>query len=236
MRVDIHRLEYGAICTSIEPMNINPHQPLYQPSSTPLSTLINPFINPHQPSQPPLSIFLMPKQTLTPKKVSESRTVMTELIMPNDTNPMGNLMGGYLMRWMDIVSAICAGKHCEAHVVTAAVDHISFQNPISLGDVITLEASVTRAFNTSVEIYVEVFASNMKGQQPRRCNHAYFSFVALDDKKKNPIAVPPVIPLSSEEQQLYEGAARRRELRLILSGRIKPKDATEVRKFFADLE
>lgn len=178
----------------------------------------------------------MSKDSLTPKKVSESRTVMTELIMPNDTNPMGNLMGGYLMRWMDIISAICAGKHCEAHVVTAAVDHISFQNPIFLGDVITLEACVTRAFNTSVEIYVEVFASNMKGQQPRRCNHAYFSFVALDDTRKNPIQVPPVIPLSNEEQQLYEGAARRRELRLILSGRIKPKDATEVRKFFADLE
>ena len=140
------------------------------------------------------------------------------------------------MRWMDIVCAICAGKHCEAHVVTAAVDHISFQNAIHLGDVITLEASVTRAFTTSVEVYVEVFATNIKGQEPRRCNHAYFTFVAMDDKKKNPIAVPPVLPLSSEEQHLFESAARRRELRLILSGRIKPKDATEVRKFFADIE
>lgn len=169
------------------------------------------------------------------KKVSESKTVMTELIMPNDTNPMGNLMGGYLMRWMDIASAICAGRHCEAHVVTAAVDHISFQSPIKLGDVITLDASVTRAFNTSVEIYVEVFASDNKGHKPRRCNHAYFTFVALDEKKSSPIPVPPVIPLSSEEQQLFDGAAHRRELRLILSGRLKPKDATEVRKFFAEL-
>jgi acyl-CoA hydrolase len=161
---------------------------------------------------------------------------MTELIMPNDTNPMGHLMGGYLMRWMDIASAICAGKHCEAHVVTAAVDNISFQNPIRLGDVITLEASVTRAFHTSVEIYVEVFASDIKGMHPRRCNHAYFTFVALDDEKKAPIPIPPVLPLSNEEQQLFDGAARRREMRLILAGRIKPKDATEVRKFFADLE
>lgn len=175
------------------------------------------------------------KSTLDPKKVSESKTVMTELIMPNDTNPMNNLMGGYLMRWMDIVCAICAGKHCEAHVVTAAVDHISFTNPIFLGDVITLEASVTRAFNTSVEIYVEVFANDIKGQQPRRCNHAYFTFVALDDKKKNPVPVPPVLPLSSEEQQLFEGAARRRELRLILSGRIKAKDATLLRQYFTDI-
>jgi len=177
----------------------------------------------------------MDKNTPKPKKVNESNTVMTELIMPNDTNPMGHLMGGYLMRWMDIVSAICAGRHCEAHVVTAAVDHISFQNPIKLGDVITLKASVTRAFTTSVEIYVEVFASDIKGQTPRRCNHAYFTFVALDDEKQHPIPVPPLLPLSSEEQQLFESAARRRELRLILAGRIKPKDAIEVRKFFADL-
>jgi acyl-CoA hydrolase len=175
------------------------------------------------------------KPAPTAKKVSESKTVMTELIMPNDTNPMSHLMGGYLMRWMDIVSAICAGKHCEAHVVTAAVDHISFTNPIFLGDVITLEASVTRAFNTSVEIYVEVFANDIKGQQPRRCNHAYFTFVALDDKKKNPVSVPPVLPLSNEEQQLFEGAARRRELRLILSGRIKAKDATLLRQYFTDI-
>ena len=177
----------------------------------------------------------MAKRDLSPKRVSDSKTVMTELIMPNDTNPMGNLMGGYLMRWMDIVSAICAGKHCESHVVTVAVDYISFQNPIHLGDVITLEASATRAFNTSVEIYVEVFANDIKGQKPRRCNHAYFTFVALDDERKDPISVPAVIPLSNEEQNLYDSAARRRELRLILSGRIKPKDATEVRKFFSEL-
>lgn len=178
----------------------------------------------------------MPDRALASKKVSESFTVMTEMVMPNDTNPMGNLMGGYLMRWMDIVAAICAGRHCEAHVVTAAVDHISFQNGIKLGEVITLEASVTRAFNTSVEIYVEVFANDIKGQKPRRCNHAYFTFVALDDSRKKPIQVPQVIPLSSEEQNLYEGAARRREIRLILSGRIKAKDATEIRKFFAEID
>ncbi|MBK9335707.1 MAG: acyl-CoA thioesterase [Lewinellaceae bacterium] len=178
----------------------------------------------------------MPTRSLEPKKVSDSHTVMTEMIMPNDTNPMGNLMGGYLMRWMDIVAAICAGRHCEAHVVTAAVDHISFQKPIRLGEVITLEASVTRAFNSSVEIYVEVFANDIKGQNPRRCNHAYFTFVALDDDRKIPVDIPPVLPLSSEEQTLYESAARRREIRLILSGRIKPKDATEVRRFFSDID
>lgn len=178
----------------------------------------------------------MPARSIEPKKISESRTVMTEMVMPNDTNPMGNLMGGYLMRWMDIAAAICAGRHCEAHVVTAAVDHISFQKPIKVGEVITLEASVTRAFSTSVEIYVEVFANDIKGQNPRRCNHAYFTFVAVSDAKRTPVEVPPVIPLSSEEQSRYEGAARRREIRLILSGRIKAKDATEIKKFFAESE
>jgi acyl-CoA hydrolase len=171
-----------------------------------------------------------------PKRVSDSFTVMTEMVMPNDTNPMGNLMGGYLMRWMDIVAAICAGKHCEAHVVTAAVDHISFQKPIRLGDVVTLEASVTRAFNSSLEIYVEVYANDIKGQSPRRCNHAYFTFVALDDDRMKPVDIPEVLPLSNEEQSRFESAARRREIRLILSGRIKPKDALEVRKYFTEFD
>ncbi len=175
------------------------------------------------------------KTNLAAKRVIESKSVMTELVMPNDTNPLGNLMGGYLMRWMDIVCAIAAGRHTEAHVVTVSVDHVSFQNPIHLGDVITLEAQVTRAFNTSVEVYVEVFAADIKGGKPRRCNHAYLTFVALADDKKTPKQVPPVLPLTAEEERLYEAASRRRELRLILAGRMKPKDAGELRTFFAEL-
>ena len=166
------------------------------------------------------------------KKVSESKTIMTEMIMPNDTNPIGNLMGGNLLRWMDIVGGICAGKHCEAHVVTASVDHVSFQKSIKLGDVISIEASVTRAFNTSVEIYVEVFAANIKGKENRRCNHAYFTFVALDDENRKPQKAPKVLPLTREEQKLYDGGLRRRDLRLLLSGRMKPEDATEIKSFF----
>ena len=166
------------------------------------------------------------------KKVSESHTIMTEMIMPNDTNPLGNLMGGNLMRWMDIIAGVCAGKHCEAHVVTASVDSVTFDKPIRLGDVITLEARVTRAFTTSVEIFVEVKAADIKGGNPRRCNHAYFTFVAVDDETRKPQSVPQVIPLTNEEEKLYEGAARRREVRLILSGRMKPEDSTEVRALF----
>lgn len=166
---------------------------------------------------------------LNGKKISESKTIMTEMVMPNDTNPMGNLMGGNLMKWMDIVAAICAGKHCQAQVVTVSVDHVSFQKPILQGDIVTLEAVVTRAFNTSVEIFVEVFASDMKGGNPRRCNHAYLTFVGLEDITNKPQVVPPVIPLSREETDQYEAAARRRELRLILSGKMKAKDATGLR-------
>lgn len=166
------------------------------------------------------------------KKVNESRSVMTEMVMPNDANPMGNLMGGNLLRWMDIASSICAGKHCEAHVVTASVDHVSFQRPIKVGDVVTLEATVTRAFNTSVEIYVEVFASDIKGHNARRCNHAYYTFVALDEANGKPIPVPEVIPLNEIEHQRFESAPRRREVRLILGGRLKPEQATGLKEFF----
>ncbi|MBR9920861.1 MAG: acyl-CoA thioesterase [Bacteroidetes bacterium] len=165
------------------------------------------------------------------KKISESVTIMTEMVMPNDTNPLHNLMGGNLMRWMDIAAGICAGRHCESYVVTASVDHVSFQRPIPLGDVITLHARVTRAFNTSVEIYVEVFADSIKGGEARRCNDAYFTFVGLDDNKQ-PCAIPPVIPLTKDEQEMYDGAMRRRELRLILGGRLDPKDAGEIRTLF----
>ena len=167
------------------------------------------------------------------KKVSDSKTVMTELVMPNDTNPMGNLMGGNLLRLMDIVGGICAGKHCEAHVVTASVDSVAFQKPINMGDVITIEASVTRAFTTSVEVYVEVFAANIKGGNPRRCNHAYFTFVGLDDATMKPCPAPAVIPLTGEEQNQYAAAERRREVRLILGGRLKPENADGLKALFA---
>jgi acyl-CoA hydrolase len=163
------------------------------------------------------------------KKISESRTIMTEMVMPNDTNPMGNLMGGNMLKWMDIVAAICAGKHCSAQVVTVSVDHVSFQKPIHKGDIVTLEACVTRAFNSSIEIFVEVFAADMKGSNPRLCNHAYLTFVALDDETGKPTPIFPVLPLSGEEKKQYEEAQRRRELRLILSGKMKPQDATELK-------
>lgn len=152
--------------------------------------------------------------------------------MPNDTNPLGNLMGGNLLRWMDIIGGICAAKHCEAHVVTASVDSVSFRKPIPNGDVITIEAKVTRAFNTSVEVYVEVYTANIKGHNSRRSNDAYFTFVAIDEQTGNPLKVPAVLPLSDEEEKRFAGAIRRRQLRLILGGRMKPEEADELRLLF----
>lgn len=172
----------------------------------------------------------MPRE-LREKKVSDSKTIMTEMVMPNDTNPLGNLMGGNLMRWMDIVASICAGKHCESHVVTASVDNVSFTHPISMGAVVTIEAQVTRAFNSSVEVYVQVYTADIKGLNNKRSNHAFLTFVALDDKTMKPITIPPVVVLTQEEITLYEGAERRRELRLILSGRMKVNEATQLKKY-----
>lgn len=174
---------------------------------------------------------IMDDRQMRPKKVSDSLTVMTEMIMPNHTNPIDNLMGGNLLCWMDVAAGICAGKHCESYVVTASVDHVSFRKAIPVGDVITIQSVVTRAFNTSVEIYVEVFTADIKGQNSQKCNDAYFTFVAVDDDKK-PQIVPSVIPLSGEEQKRYDSALRRRQLRLILSDRMTPEEAMELRALF----
>lgn len=169
------------------------------------------------------------------KTVEDSITTMTELVMPNDTNPLGNLMGGNLMRWMDVASGICAGRHCDTYAVTASVDHVSFKNAIKLGDVVTISACITRAFTTSVEIYVEVYASDILGTYRHKSNHAYFTFVALDAKTGKPRPVPQLKPQTDEEKSLYEGASRRRELRLILAKRIKPSEATEIKDYFASM-
>ena len=167
------------------------------------------------------------------KKVEESRTIMTQLVLPNDTNTLGNLMGGKLMHWMDIAAAMAAMKHCNCPVVTASADNISFENPIRLGNMVTLEAQVTRAFNTSMEIYVKVFGEDVASQYKYVSNEAYLTFVALDPHGK-PRKVCEVIPDSEDEQEKYEGALRRRQLRLILGGKMKPEDAGELKALFMD--
>jgi len=156
---------------------------------------------------------------------------MTELVLPNDTNTLNNLMGGRLMHWMDIVSAISAQKHANSTVVTASVDNISFKHPIRLGNVVTLKAKVTRAFNTSMEVRIHVEAEDIPSGQKVDSNSAYFTFVALD-REGNRVEVPEIEPETPEEIALYEGALQRRQLRLILANRMNPRDATELRSIF----
>jgi acyl-CoA hydrolase len=165
------------------------------------------------------------------KKPADSLVIMTELVLPNDTNTFGNLMGGRLMYWMDIASALAAMKHCGSPVVTASVDNISFESPIKLGNVVHIEARVSRAFNSSMEVYMKVWGEDVLHQYKYRSNEAYYTFVALDPNSK-PRPVPQLIPETEEEQKLFEGALRRRQLRLILGGKMKPADAQELKALF----
>jgi acyl-CoA hydrolase len=165
------------------------------------------------------------------KSPKESFTIMNELVLPNDTNPLNNLMGGRLLHWMDIAAAISAQKHCNNIVVTASVDNVSFRHAIKLGDVITIEAKVTRAFSTSMEVRLDVWAENIPSGTRVRSNDAFYTFVALN-KEGVPIAVPEIEPETEMDKKLFEGALRRRQLRLILAGKMKAHDATELKALF----
>ena len=165
------------------------------------------------------------------KTPTDSHTIMNELVLPNDTNTLNNLMGGRLLHWMDIAAAISAQKHCNRIVVTASVDNVSFKQPIKLGDVITIEAKVSRAFSTSLEVRLDVWAENIPTGTRVKSNEAYYTFVALDQNGRT-IPVPELIPETIEDMVLFEGALRRRQLRLILAGKMKPDDATELKALF----
>jgi len=168
---------------------------------------------------------------MTPKKATDSLTIMTELVLPNDTNTFGNLMGGRLMYWMDIAAALSAMKHCGAPVVTASVDNISFESPIRLGNVVHIEAKVSRSFNSSMEVHMKIWGEDALQQFKYKSNEAYFTFVSLDPNGK-PRSVPPLLAETEEEQKLFEGALRRRQVRLILGGKMKPSDAQELKALF----
>jgi acyl-CoA hydrolase len=165
------------------------------------------------------------------KSPKESHTIMNELVLPNDTNTLNNLMGGRLLHWMDIAAAISAQKHCNRIVVTESVDNVSFKQSIKLGDVITIEAKVSRAFSTSVEVRLDVWAQNIPSGTRIKSNEAYYTFVALD-KDGNKVPVPEITPETDEEISLFEGALRRRQLRLILGGKMHPDEATELKALF----
>ncbi len=168
------------------------------------------------------------------KQPKDSLIIMTELVLPNDTNFFGSLMGGKLMYWMDIAAGLSAQKHCNLAVVTASVDSLSFVNPIKLGNAVHIEAKVTRAFNSSMEVYLQVWGEDLVKQARYKSNIAYYTFVGLD-ANRCPVPVPAIEPETEEERTIYDGALRRRQMRLILGGKMKPGEANELKQFFKDL-
>ena len=169
--------------------------------------------------------------SLNPKRAAESLTISTQHILPNDTNALGNFFGGRLLEWMDTAAAIAAQRHSNRVVVTATVNNVSFKEPIKLGSVVTLEAKVSRAFNSSMEVFIDVFVEDLVTGKRRRCNEAIYTFVAID-QNGSPLPVPELIPETEEEKARFDGALRRKQLALILAGKMKPHEAQELRALF----
>lgn len=147
------------------------------------------------------------------RPVKDSKSEMSEVVLPNDTNPLGALLGGRLMHWIDVAGALAAHRHAKSYVVTASIDHLDFLTPVHVGDLVILRATVNRAFNTSMEIGVKVFVENYITGENRVVSTAYLTFVAVDRHGRRR-AVPPVIPQTDEEKRRYEDAGRRREHRV----------------------
>jgi acyl-CoA hydrolase len=168
------------------------------------------------------------------KHPSDSLNIQTELIMPGHTNPLGNLMGGNLLSWMDVACGISALKHSGSISVTAGVDNVSFRLPIKVGDVVVIRSFVTRAFRTSMEVFCQVYIQNYAEKKEELSHSAFFTFVGLD-KEGRRIIVPSIEPQTDFEEKLYNGAERRREVRLLLAGKIQATEATYLKAFFQDL-
>lgn len=172
--------------------------------------------------------------TWAPRSVTASKCTMSEIVLPNDTNSLGNLFGGRLLQWMDICAAISAQRHTGRVCVTAAVDTVEFHSPIRQGEIVVLESLVNRAFNTSMEVEINVWAEYAPTLTRRKCNRAYYTFVSLDDHGK-PQPVPPIAPEGDDEHARYEAAAQRREFRLLLAGRLKPGEATRTAQLLREI-
>ncbi len=162
---------------------------------------------------------------------SESRTILTDLVLPGETNPLNNLFGGELLARMDRAAGIAAGRHSRRIVVTASVNHVAFSKAIPLGSVVTVEAKVSRAFTSSMEVFVDVWIEDRQSGDKTKANEAIYTFVAMNESG-NPVPVPSIKPETELEQQRYDAALRRKQLSLVLAGKMKPDDATELKALF----
>lgn len=165
------------------------------------------------------------------KLVSESTTTMSDLVLPGETNPLNNMFGGELLARMDRAAGIAARRHSRRICVTASVNHVAFNKPIPLGSVVTIEAKISRSFTSSMEIYLDVWIEDRESGSKTKANEAIYTFVAVDDMG-NPVPVPELIPETELEQLRFEAALRRKQLSLVLAGKMKPGDATELKALF----
>lgn len=165
------------------------------------------------------------------KTAKETLAVTTEFVLPNDTNALGNLAGGRLLHWMDICAAVSSHRLCKRVVVTASVNNVSFNQPIKLGSIVTIESKVSRSFNSSMEVFIDVWVEDAVTGEKTKSNEAIYTFVAVD-QNGSPLPVPELIPETEEEKKRYDGALRRKQLSLILAGKMKPHDATELKALF----
>lgn len=167
------------------------------------------------------------------KKPSHSYTLLTDIVLPSETNSLNHMFGGELLARMDRAASIAARRHCNEIVVTASVNHVSFAHPIPLDSVVSVSAKVSRAFKTSMEVVLEVWIEKPRDLTKIQANNAIYTFVAVNEQKK-PVAVPPIEPETEEEIASYAAALRRKQLSLVLSGRMEAKDATELKALFFD--
>jgi acyl-CoA hydrolase len=165
------------------------------------------------------------------KTPEQSKAIMTDLVLPSETNPLNNLFGGELLARMDRAASIAARRHSRRIVVTASVNHVAFNRAVPLGSVVTVEAKVSRAFKTSMEIYIDVWMEDRESGARTKANEAIYTFVAVDETGR-PVKIPEVTPETELEKSRYDAALRRKQLSLLLAGKIKPDDATELKALF----
>ena len=164
------------------------------------------------------------------KSPKSSLTIMTDSVLPGETNPLNNLFGGELLARMDSAASISARRHSKQIVVTSSVNHVSFDKAIPVGSTVTIQAKVSRVFNSSMEVYIDVWIDDAKGDKIK-ANEAIYTFVAVNNRGKT-VKVPPIIPQTELEKQRYDAALRRRQLSLVLAGKLSPKEATELKAIF----
>ena len=168
---------------------------------------------------------------MNPKHPSESLTVLTDLVLPSETNPLNNLFGGELLARMDRAASIAARRHSRRITVTASVNHVAFNKAIPLGSVVTVEAKVSRAFTSSMEIYLDVWIEDRESGVRTKANEAIYTFVAVNETG-SPVPVTQIIPETEEEKSRFDAALRRKQLSLVLAGKMNPHDATELKALF----